>query len=387
MPEKQLRVVHILGTLSYGGLQLCVLNLIKELPSFSHVVVFQTEEKGPLYSQFASVGEIRQCVYRHGRRFDFFRRLTRLLRETQPDVVLAHLFGNYTPVSWAAFLARVPTTYGVSANDPIFFANSLWKPMVLAHAARPFCRGEIAVSHSVERILTSRLHLPVNRVTVIPNGFAVEDIAARAAAGRETANRTLGAARVFMAARISRSKDHATVLKAIQLLRSEGRQVELWLAGGAQDESRQASLESLADQLGIRDSVRFLGAREDIPELMGASDVVVHSTDSEGFGNVVAEAMAAGAPVVATDIPACREVLEGGRCGLLVPRGDAPAMAEALRKILDKDALRLQLVDAASERVTSRYDVKRMASDYAELFLASRKSGHETTLRPTAQAD
>ena len=49
MPQKRLRVVHILGTLSYGGLQLRVLNLIRELPSFSHIVVFQSEEKGPLY--------------------------------------------------------------------------------------------------------------------------------------------------------------------------------------------------------------------------------------------------------------------------------------------------------------------------------------------------
>jgi glycosyltransferase involved in cell wall biosynthesis len=371
MPEKQLRVVHILGSLSYGGLQVQVLNLIRELPSFSHVVVFQTEEKGPLYSRLASVAEVQQCVYHRGRTFDFFRRLTRLLRETKPDVVLAHLFGNHTLVSWAAFLARVPTTYGVSTNDPIFFADSLWKPTVLAHAARPFCRGEIAVSHSVGRILTSRLRLPAKRVTVIPNGFPVEDIAARAAAGREAANRTVGVARVFMAARVSRSKDHATVLKAIQLLRSEGRDVELWLAGGAQGERRQGSVESLTDQLGIGESVRFLGMREDVPELMGACDVVVHSTHSEGFGNVVAEAMAAGVPVIATDIPACREVLDGGRCGLLVPPADAPALAAAIQRILDDKGLRLQLVEDASERVHSHYQVKCMAAGYAHLLCSS----------------
>jgi glycosyltransferase involved in cell wall biosynthesis len=375
MTERKLRVAHVLGNLNYGGLQLGVLNLIRELPSFSHLVVFQSEGRGPLYPQYASVSEMEQCVYHRGQTFDFFRRLTKLLRKTSPDVVLAHLFGNHTLVSWAAFLSGVPATYGVCANDPIFFSRSRWKPMALAHAARPVCRGEIAVSETVGRILTSRLHLPARRVTVIPNGFAVEEIAARAAAGRKVAQRAGdGTARVFMAARIERAKDHITALKAIALLRRQGREVELCLAGGAVRESAQTSVESLTEELGIRDLVRFLGVRDDVPELMGASDVVVHSTNSEGFGNVVAEAMAAGVPAVATDIPACREVLDGGRCGLLVPRGDPLALAEAIRRIIDDKASRLQLVEAASERVRSHYHIKRVAADYAELLPSFRKS-------------
>lgn len=376
MPEKRLRVAHILGNLSYGGLQCRVLNLIKELPSFSHNVIFQSEEEGVLYPQYANVSAMEHCAYHRGRTLDFLLRLTKLLREMAPDVVLAHLFGNHTLVSWAAFLSGVPATYGVSTNDPIFFSKSLWKPMALAQAARPFCRGEIAVSEAVGRILTSRLHLPSSRVRVIPNGCPVEEIATRAAAGRKAAYQAAGggSARALMAATIGRAKDHPTALRAVQLLRRQGRQVELWLAGGAFRESTRTSVESLADEFGIRDLVRFLGVREDIPELMGVSDIVVQATESEGFGMAVIEAMAAGVPVVATDIPPCREILDGGRCGLLVPRGDSPALAEAIGQILDDEGLRLRLVAAASERVRSHYEVRRMAAGYAELLLASRNS-------------
>jgi glycosyltransferase involved in cell wall biosynthesis len=370
LPDRKLRVVHVLRNLNEAGLQLIVLNLIEELPSFAHTVIFQSEAIGPLHARFAGVADIEQCIYRGGQRLDFFRRLTKLLREKAPDVVVAHLFGNHTLVSWAAFLAGVRETYGVSANDPIHFSRSVWKPMALAHAARPFSRGEIAVSEAVGRILTSRLRLPARRVTVIPNGCRVEEIAARAEAGRRAAQPTSGNKRVFMAARITRGKDHPTALKAIQLLRSQGRDVELWLAGGAYRESFQASTESLTDELGIRDLVQFLGVRDDVPELMGASDIVIHSTNSEGFGMAVVEAMAAGVPVIATDIPACREILDGGRCGLLFPLGDAPALADAIRRLLDDEALRARLVQAASERVRSHYDLKRMAAGYAELFLA-----------------
>jgi glycosyltransferase involved in cell wall biosynthesis len=97
---------------------------------------------------------------------------------------------------------------------------------------------------------------------------------------------------------------------------------------------------------------------------------VIHAIRTEGFGMVVVEAMAAGVPVIASDVPACREVLDGGRCGLLVPVGDAPALADAIRPVLDDRALRMRLVQAASERVRSHYHVKRMAAGYAELFLA-----------------
>jgi glycosyltransferase involved in cell wall biosynthesis len=374
MTEKKLRIVHVLGTLNYGGLQQSVLKLISELPSFWHTVISQSQEVGPLYEQYARVADMQQCVYRRGRTFDFFRRLTKLLRATAPDVVVAHLFGNHTLVSWAAFLAGVPRTYGVSANDPVFYSSSTWKPMVLAHAARPFCRGEIAVSQAVGRILISNLHLPSSRVRVIPNGCPVEEIASRAAAGRSAAHHNSGAIpRAFMAARVGRTKDHATALRAIQLLRQKGGDVELFVAGTASRESARTArinVEALAEQLGIRDLVRFLGAREDVPELMGASDVVVHATKSEGFSIAVLEAMAAGVPIVATDIPPCREALDDGRCGLLVPRGDSSALAEAIRQILDDEPLRLRLVEAAFERVRSHYHVKRMAADYRELLRA-----------------
>jgi len=372
MTEKKLRVVHVIGSLSYAGLQRRVLALIEALPEFSHVVVFQSETRGPLYADYSKACEIRQCVYQPGRRLEFARRLIDLLREIRPDVVLAHLFGNHTLVSWASYVAGVPATYGVSANDPVYYESSVWKPMLLAHAARPFCRGEIAVSHAVGQVLTSRLRLPARRVHVIPNGFVVEEVAARAAAGKAAAQRLPGdTARILMAASFARSKEQPTLLRAMKLLRSEGRNVELQLAGGFYRESVRVNIEKLIDELDIRDVVKFLGARNDVPELMGASDVVAHSTNSEGLSVAMLEAMAAGVPLVATDIPSCREVLDDGRCGLLVPLGDAEAMAEAIGRLLDDEALRRRLVDAASERVRSQYHVKRMAADYAALIRSS----------------
>ena len=372
MAENKLRVTHVLGNLRLGGLQKRVLNLIKALPSFTHSVVVQSPNKDELFPQYEEVCEVRQCVHGRGWTPGFFFNLTALFRELKPDVVVGHLFGNHALVAWAAYLARVPTMYGVSANDPMFYAGSRWKPMVLAHAARPCCAGEIAVSEAVGRILRSSLHLPASRVHVVANGCAVEEIARQAQAGRTATEEEIDRPkRIFMAAVFGRWKDHATLLKAVHTLQHRA-SPELWLAGTGFRAKGRARVEALVNELGMQSTVRFLGIRSDVPELMGACDVVVHSTRTEGLSMSILEAMAAGVPIVATDIPACREVLDEGRCGILVPPGDPVALATAIRTLLGDESLRRRLSKAAFERVSSRYHVKQMAAGYATLLRGSK---------------
>jgi glycosyltransferase involved in cell wall biosynthesis len=104
--------------------------------------------------------------------------------------------------------------------------------------------------------------------------------------------------------------------------------VQLWLVG---DGSQRQRLENLSTSLGLADAVTFLGSRRDVPALLGQSDVFVFSTTrEEGLGTVLIEALAAGLPIVASDVPACSEALAAGRWGTLVPPSDPAAMAAAL---------------------------------------------------------
>ena len=365
-----MRVVHVLRKLIVAGPELRVLNLIRELSAFTHVVVFQGVKRGPLYPRYAELCDVIQCPNRRGRPLGFLLQLAKVLRDVEPDVVIGHQFGNHALVAYAAFLARVPHTFGVSTNDPVYYSGTRWWPMALAHLARPVCDGEIAVSHSVGHQLTTRLLLPSRRVTVISNGCPVKEIAARTGDARRQASGTRrdGVARVFMAATMNRTKDHSSLVRAIDLLRQRKREVELVLAGGSTRESRQQAVEILIDELDLRDRVTILGVRDDVPELMAASDVVVHASESEGFAMAVIEAMAAGVPVVASDIPPCREALDDGRCGVLVPRRDPTAIADAIEKILDDAGFRKQMVDAAFERVSTTFDVANMAAGYRKLI-------------------
>jgi glycosyltransferase involved in cell wall biosynthesis len=134
--------------------------------------------------------------------------------------------------------------------------------------------------------------------------------------------------RLIMVATLELHKDHATLLKAMAAVVRAVPEAQLWLAG---DGSQRHRLESLGASLGLAATVTFLGSRRDVPALLGQSDVFVFSTTTqEGLGTVLIEALAAGLPIVASDVPACRETLAGGRWGVLVPPADPEALAAAL---------------------------------------------------------
>lgn len=364
------RVVHVLGKLNAGGPQLRVLNIIRALDSFSHVVVFQGSKNDLFYPRYAELCEVILCPRGRGLPTGFFFRLVRVLKQIKPDAIVAHLFGNHTVVAWAARVAGVPVTFGVSTNDPVYYSGSRIWPMALAHLGRPVCKGEIAVSHTVGKGLVTRLLLPAHRVTVISNGPPVDLVASQAATGRfaPPIPRRPGVTRLIMVAAIRKTKDYQTVVRALGELRSRGRKAELLIVGDAPKVSRKEAVELVIDELDLRDSVTFVGVREDVAELLGASDIMIHSTASEGFPMALLEGMAAGIPIVASDIPPCREALDDGACGILVPTRNPEAMADAIEKIIDDDRIRESLVKAAFERVSSRYDVANMCAGYDALL-------------------
>ena len=136
----------------------------------------------------------------------------------------------------------------------------------------------------------------------------------------------------------------------------------MWLVG---DGERRSVLEDLVSRLGLQDFVRFWGIRSDIPEILKISDVVVMASHWEGFGLAAVEGMAAGKPVVATDIPG---LAEGGRdAGILFPHEDAKALAEIIMK-LKEDFTYYQQISKQCINRASEYDIRKTADQYLQLY-------------------
>jgi glycosyltransferase involved in cell wall biosynthesis len=177
----------------------------------------------------------------------------------------------------------------------------------------------------------------------------------------------------IMVGTLEAHKDHGTVLRAMPEILAGCPNFQLRFVG---DGSLRAGLERLADDLNVNSAVEFLGSRTDIAELMGSSDIFVFSTtEQEGFGTVLIEALAAGLPVVATNCAACREVLADGAYGILVEPNNPSAWAKQILAVLDQQSPAIDRHTLSS--YLARFTIQRMMSGYLQLRQTDGPSGHD----------
>jgi glycosyltransferase involved in cell wall biosynthesis len=172
-----------------------------------------------------------------------------------------------------------------------------------------------------------------------------------------------------MVARFEAHKDQPTLMRAVAMLRASGFNIQVEFVG---DGSRRAEFEELAMQLGIRAEVHFKGARRDVPDLLREWDLFVFSvTPDEGLGIALIEALAAGVPVIASDVGACREVLDcptHGMLGDLFPVGDAEHLADAILQFNANPDPWWDRAKLATASVQSRFSIESMAEEYLRLL-------------------
>lgn len=230
--------------------------------------------------------------------------------------------------------------------------------------------------------LVERYGVAPDRIRIIPNGIRL----APPADGRAAWRRRLGIADIAVAAcmiaNIHPNKDHATLLRAWRRLldRRDAERLPrpVLLLAGRIDES--TALKVLAFDLGLGDSVRLVGPVDDVPGLLGAVDLFVYSSRSEGCPNAVLEAMAAAVPVIASDIPGVREAVGPDGLPCLVPPGDETALAGRLADFLRDPGPWSSLRPVLADRVERGFGVGPMCEASARMIgEALAFSGRSTT--------
>jgi glycosyltransferase involved in cell wall biosynthesis len=288
--------------------------------------------------------------------------LVRLLRRERPEVFHAHM-SSPVACKWglaAAVAAGVPAVLGtvqVGGYEPPDRAADL--------QLRALTRGVdryLAVSHGIANELVERLHWPRQKIDVVYNSVDLARVDVEVPAGlREQLGGGEGRPLVLTPARLDAQKGHRTLFEAIPQVPD----ATFLLAGEGPD---REPLEALAAQLGIADRVRFLGRREDVPELLAAADVFALPSLYEGSSLAVLEAMAARIPIVSSAIGGTEELIEDGRSGLLVAPGDPEALATALRRVLGDAELRKGLASRARERVEAGLTREQMAARVSGVY-------------------
>lgn len=275
------------------------------------------------------------------------RKLRQQVRAVDPDIV--HPNEN---------LARLTTALACWRSDraTVTYVDGLWNqtvvdPLMRATFAHSFDRL-VAVSESVAAVFGADGDRPANVVTVYP-GIELDrftDVGTPAKPFPETTGDVV----VTVVGSLKPVKGHEDLFEALARV---NRQDVLCLVVGSGP--RRAALEARAVDLNIADRVEFLGQRSDVPAILAETDVAVVPSRAEALGRVALEAMAAGVPVVASDVGGLGEVVVDGETGILVPPGDPPALAGALRELVDDAQRRRRLGSNAQTRVVDRFAFER----------------------------
>ncbi len=293
-----------------------------------------------------------------------FARAAKLARAVGADLVQSH---SYKPhvialgVSKALGLPWVGHHHGWTAeNDKVRLYHRV-DALTLPRADRV-----VAVAHAAKAIVVDEGCAP-DKVEVIPN--AVDRADFESDLDRDAARDRLGLPREAVIAcvvgRLSHEKGQDLALQALARVRAEGHELTLALAGDGPDRQK---LESLARELSLGDSVRFLGHQRQVGVVYKASDLLVMPSRSEAMPNALLEAMTLGLPVVATRVGGVPEVTDEGVMALVVDPESAPSLASAIVDVLTRPDERARRVELARDAAGDRHDPGRRAARYVGLW-------------------
>ena len=303
--------------------------------------------------------------------------LVRLLRREKPALVHGFTIKCAVYGSLAARLARVPARINAVAGMGYVFTSNdakarLLRPMVraLMHAALDGRNARLILQNPDDVALFERAGF-VDRahIRLIPgSGVDCSRFVARAP------DDGASPLRVLLATRLLWDKGVEEFVAAARQLRGEGRAIRFLLAGDPDPGNPAAVPEANVRAWQAEGVVEWLGHVDDMPALLASVDVVVLPSYREGLPKTLIEAAACALPLVTTDVPGCREVVDDGVNGLLVPPRDVDALAQAIARLHDDPALAVRLGAAARAKALSRFDESIVIADtvgvYRELLEA-----------------
>ena len=352
------RVVHVVLSLNIGGLEMVVLDLVRLLDQSGfepHVICLN--ETGSLTPRFEAMGVPVESVGASSwGRAGTFVRLLRRFKQLRPDVVHTHNMAPHFQGAIAARLIGVPvvvhTKHGRNYPDhlPSVLKNRFLS--MLTDCIVPVSEDAAQVARQIERV-------PAAKLRVIHNGIDLgefpESLAGRRRRGKHA----------ITVARLHPIKDQATMLRAARLVVDVEPDFRLEFVG---DGPARAELESLTDELGLRDHIQFTGFTSEVSRHLAEADVFLLTSVSEGISLTLLEAMATGLPVVATAVGGNPEIVVHGETGLLAPPKSPEAIAAAILQLIRDPETAGRMGQAGRRRVEEEFDLRRVVQKYESLY-------------------
>ncbi len=368
-------VLHVVHRFAVGGLENGIVNLVNRLPegAWRHGVLALTDVDDAFRRRvrrddvrFIALGK------RPGHLVAEYPRLTRLLRELAPAIVhtrnLAALEAQVP--AWAAGVpARVHGEHGRDMND---LDGASRRYRLVRRLYRPFVSQYVALSRDLERYLVDDVGVASDRVEHLYNGVDAERFRPAAGVRPRIAGAPFADPRLWIVGSVGRLapvKDplllvHAFI-RALVLAPQAAARLRLVVVGEGEE---RAAAEAAVRGARREACVWFAGERGDVADVMRGFDCFALPSRAEGISNTLLEAMATGLPVAATRVGANADLMEDGRCGLLVPREDVDALAHALLSLAANPERARELGRTGREIVERRFSLEAMVAGYERLY-------------------
>jgi len=364
-PSHKIKVLHLITSLEVGGAQHGMLLGLPRFDSdrYEHTVC-SIMDRMQMAQQFRSAGiEVRTLGLSRKTDVSVALRLRSLLKELRPDVLHTYLLHANVLGRIIGRLTGVPAIIG---SERTIGQARRWGRLA-TKLTNPLTDAVEVNSEIGGKAIVSDLGVPSNKVELVRSGL---DLAAFSASTKRADIRSeLGLNDnhhlVTFIGRLRPVKGVEYGIKAFAVASVQHQNLRIALAGEGE---QLGYLQDLTSQLGISENVTFLGVRNDLPDLLAATDSVLMPSLNEGFPRTAIEAMAAGKPVIATRVGGTPEAIIDGETGILVPAKDVEAMAAALSNLVDDTELQTRLGTAGRARAQQNYSLANYLSRLDRLY-------------------
>ncbi|MFQ5639063.1 MAG: glycosyltransferase [bacterium] len=360
--KTRITVLHIIHTLELGGAEKFLLSVARSTKDIVNVKICSMYGHDHLTKAFETEN-ITTIRLNRKNKFNplIILELSKIIKSVQPDMIHTHLFFATIYGRIAAKMSGVPVIT-TEHNESNWRSGNIIAKIAYKLTAWNNTRI-IAISEAVKSALVQDVKIQTSQIAVINNGISLSEF-----------TESKQNSRVFRAdfvvgsvGRLDVRKGYDVLLQAVAHLKSNNFKIKCILVG---DGKERDQLQLLAKKLGIKDDVIFAGFQFEIQSYLAGMDVFVLPSKTEGFGIAILEAMAAGCPVVASNVGGIPEIIKPGVNGLLVNPDDAEQLASAILKLQDRQLA--QKIIANSKNTVSEFSIEKhipkLMAEYQKLL-------------------
>jgi glycosyltransferase involved in cell wall biosynthesis len=363
---KKPKILHLITDLGIGGAEMILIRTLPLLTNFEHVICYFKIRDSVLVEKFEKIG-IKVYPLR-GKKFFFFKAILdfqRVVKSEKPDILVTYLI-------YADFFGRIfGRLFGIRKIICSILSSLDEKKylpwLILNTVTSPLVTYFTTISESLKELYSKKWLISPKKIINIYTGINIEDFNKTVDISEKKEELKIPPKNYVIGCigKLREEKGQKYLLEAIPKVLKVFPSLTLILVGGG---NQRVPLEKLANDLGIKEKVLFLGDRQDVPEILKILDIFINPSFFEGMSIAILEAMASKCPIIASDIPPNREIVKNKKSGILVPAKDSRGLSEAIIGLLKNPDLRKKYGEETFSTAKTKFSIQEAIKNLDDFF-------------------